>query len=178
MLKLLLLLHLLTAIFAIGPLVHAVTTASRGLRTGDAPAIASSARMAKIYSMVSVLVVIFGFGLMSQQRRGKELASFGDTWIWLSVLLWIIAVVLTFVVIVPALEKAADTVKAGPSGSSSDEPPTTSGLSSPEERGGGGRIETASTTLKAQTARVAACGGVVGIIFAVIVVLMVYRPGS
>ena len=177
MLKLLLLLHLLTAIFAIGPLVHAVTTASRGLRKGDASAVAASARMAKIYSIASVLVVIFGFGLMSQKRRGKELGSFGDTWIWLSVLLWVIAVVVTFVVIVPALERAADTIRVG-SGSRSETDGSSSetgGSSSPEERSGGGRIE---TNLKAQTARVAASGGVVGILFAVIVVLMVYRPGS
>ncbi|MFC6707794.1 DUF2269 family protein [Flexivirga alba] len=159
MLKLLLLLHLLTAIFAIGPLVHAVTTASRGLRQADASALTASARMAKIYSIASVLVVIFGFGLMSQKRRGKELGSFGDTWIWLSVLLWVVAVAVTFVVIVPTLERAADTVRTG--GSSSET--------------GGSSIE---TNLKAQTARVAASGGVVGIIFAVIVVLMVYRPGS
>ncbi|GGB39563.1 hypothetical protein GCM10011492_32950 [Flexivirga endophytica] len=157
MLKLLLLLHLLTAIFAIGPLVHAVTTASRGLRQADALAIGSSARMAKIYSMASVLVVIFGLGLMSQKRRGKELGSFGDTWIWLSLLLWVIAVVVTFVVVVPALERAADTIRSG------------------AEDAAGGDLQTA---VKSQTALVAASGGVVGIIFAVIVVLMVYRPGS
>lgn len=155
-LKILLFLHLLTAIFAVGPLVHAVTTASRGLRQADANAISASARMAKIYSMVSVLVVIFGFGLMSQKRRGEELGSFGDTWIWLSVLLWVVAVALTLAVIVPALEKAADTVTSGGQDAAGD----------------------LQTAVKAQTARVAASGGVVGIIFAVIVVLMVYRPGS
>lgn len=166
MLKLLLLLHLLAAIFAIGPLTHAVTTAARGLRRADAPAIAASARMAKIYSIASVLVVIFGFGLMSQKRRGKELGTFGDTWIWLSLLLWVIALVLTFVVIVPALEQAAQTI-------------TLNGGSTVGESLGDARTQTdLAATLKAQTARVAACGGVVGIIFAVIVVLMVYRPGS
>lgn len=166
MLKLLLLLHLLTAIFAIGPLVHAVTTASRGLRQADAPALASSARMAKIYSMASVLVVIFGFGLMSQKSHGKQLGSFGDTWIWLSLVLWVIAVVVTFVVIVPALERAAETI-------------TQAGGSSTDEQPGGTRTETnVAASLKAQTARVAASGGVVGVIFAAIVVLMVYRPGS
>jgi hypothetical protein len=162
-LKILLFLHLLTAIFAVGPLVHAVTTASRGLRQGDAPAIAASARMAKIYSMVSVLVVVLGFGLMSQKRRGQELGSFGDTWIWLSVLLWVVAVAVTLTVIVPALENATDTITGGRRESTSD------------EHVGEARLETA---LKTQTARVAASGGVVGIIFAVIVVLMVYRPGS
>ncbi|GAB3495858.1 DUF2269 family protein [Flexivirga lutea] len=157
MLKLMLFLHLLTAIFAVGPLVHAVTTASRGLRTADPVAIESSARTAKIYSMASVLVVIFGFGLMSQKRRGKELGSFGDTWIWLSLLLWVVAVIITFVVLVPALERASDAIRAGSEGS------------------GAGDLQTA---VKSQTARVAAGGGVVGVLFAVIVVLMVYRPGS
>lgn len=157
MLKLLLLLHLLAAIFAVGPLVHAVTTASRGLRQADPQAIDASARMAKIYSTASVLVVIFGFGLMSQKRRGKELGSFGDTWIWLSVLLWVVAIAVTFVVTVPSLERAADTVRGGSSDAAAGD---------------------LQTTVKSQTARVAASGGVVGIIFAVIVVLMVYRPGS
>lgn len=164
MLKLLLLLHLLAAIFAIGPLVHAVTTASRGLRRADAPALASSARMAKIYSMASVLVVIFGFGLMSQKRRGKELGSFGDTWIWLSLLLWVVAVVVTFVVIVPSLKRASDAILSAATGSASGDEPS---VEAPAE-----------TNLKSLTGRVAASGGVVGIIFAVIVVLMVYRPGS
>ncbi|WP_446665441.1 hypothetical protein [Flexivirga sp. B27] len=173
MLKLMLLLHLVTAIFAVGPLVHAVTTASRGLRRGDGDAVESSARMAKIYSIASVLVVVFGFGLMSQKRRGKELASFGDTWIWLSLVLWAVAIVVTFVVIVPSLDRAAETLRA-PS-ESGDEP---SRSSSPEERSGGGRIETSAAAVSSYTARVAASGGVVGIIFVVIVVLMVYRPGS
>lgn len=129
MLKLLLLLHLLTAIFAIGPLAHAVTTASRGLRHADPVALQGSSRTAKVYAAASVLVVIFGMGLMSQKR-----------------------------------ERSAD-------------PPRR--LSSPEERSGGGRVETPATTdLSSYTARVAASGGVVALIFAVIVVLMVYRPGS
>lgn len=51
MFKIFLGLHLLTAIFLIGPLAHAVTTASRGLRTSDAVATAASARMARIYAI-------------------------------------------------------------------------------------------------------------------------------
>ena len=48
MFKLLFALHLLFANFAIGPLVHAATTAGRGVRTGDAAATAGSARMLRI----------------------------------------------------------------------------------------------------------------------------------
>src|SRR5690349_24534627 len=63
--KLVFALHLLFAIFAIGPLVHAATTAGRGVRTGDGTATASSARMLKTYSYASLLVVIAGMALMS-----------------------------------------------------------------------------------------------------------------
>ena len=106
MFKILLALHLLFAIFAVGPLVHAATTAARGVRTGDGAATASSARLLKIYSYASVLVVVFGFGLMSAKRHGKTVAEFGDTWIWLSTLLWLVAIAVVLAVVVPTLDKA------------------------------------------------------------------------
>ncbi len=142
-------LHLLFAIFAIGPLVHAVTTAGRGIRRGDAAATASAARMTQIYSYASILVIVFGFGLMSAKSpyTGKAVASFGETWIWLSALLWLVAAALALVVIVPGLKKATALISGG-------------------------------KNAKAIGGRVAACGGVVALIFIVIVVLMVYQPGS
>ncbi len=142
-------LHLLFAIFAIGPLVHAVTTAGRGIRQGDAAATASAARMTQIYSYVSILVIVFGFGLMSAKSpySGKAVASFSETWIWLSALLWLVAAALALGVIVPSLKKATTLISGG-------------------------------DNAKAIGGRVAACGGVVALIFIVIVVLMVYQPGS
>ncbi|RNI23233.1 hypothetical protein [Flexivirga caeni] len=161
MLKLLLLLHLLTAIFAIGPLAHAVTTASRGLRHADAPALHASSRMAKIYAAASVLVVVFGMGLMSQKWHGKTIASMGDTWIWLSLLLWLAGVAITLLVVTPSLDKAAEQL-------------TAASAATPQEGG----LALRTLDLKPLTARVAASGGIVGLLFAVIVGLMVYRPGS
>lgn len=149
MFKILFALHLLTAIFAVGPLVHAATTASRGLRTADATATASSARTATIYSYASLLVVVFGFGLMSvdDPYGPGKVAEFSEPFIWLSGLLWLVAVALTLGVIAPTLEKATEQILAG-------------------------------EAVDALTARVAASGGVVGLIFAGIVFLMVYKPGS
>jgi heme/copper-type cytochrome/quinol oxidase subunit 2 len=146
MYKVLLALHILAAVFAIGPLVHAATTASRGLRLGDAAAIKTSARMCTIYSAASVVVVILGFGLMSATSpyTHEKVADFGDVWIWLSLLLWLVAAALAFLVVVPALDKAAADTSTAPS----------------------------------LVGRVAATGGIVGILFAVIVFLMVYQPGS
>jgi hypothetical protein len=147
--KLLLALHLLFAVFAIGPLVHAATTAARGVRQGDGTATASSARMLRIYSYASVLVVIVGMGLMSidSPYHSGKVAEFKDTWIWLSVLLWLAGVAVTLFVLVPALTKVTETIRAE------------------------GSVATV-------TGRVAAAGGVVGLIFAGIVFLMVYQPGS
>jgi hypothetical protein len=165
-LKFLLAVHLVLAVFVIGPLVWAATTAGRGIRKGDGAATAFSARVLTIYGYASVLVVIAGMALMSQKRApvavsatsprryvdylsvdGTHVAEFGDTWIWLSVVLWAVAVAITLGFIVPTLKKATKLIEA----------------------------QDSVITL---TGRVAAAGGVVGLIFIVIVVLMAYKPGS
>jgi cytochrome bd-type quinol oxidase subunit 2 len=107
MLKLLLAVHLVLAVFAIGPLVHAATTAARGIRHGDGAATASSSRMLRIYAYASVLVVLAGLALMSQKRRGEHLGEIGDLWVWLSIALWAVAVGLVLAVIVPTLDRAS-----------------------------------------------------------------------
>lgn len=145
----LLALHLLAAIFAIGPLAQAAKSASRGIRRGDGAETAAAARMLRIYSYASVLVVILGMGLMSIDNPygpGK-VAEFKDTWIWLSVVLWLVAIAITLFYLVPALTKATETISA----------------------------EGSVMTL---TVRVATAGVIVGLIFTGIVFLMVYRPGS
>ena len=141
--------HVLAAIFAIGPLVHAATTASRGIRTGDGAATAASARMLRIYSYASVVVVIVGFALMSttSEYTHKRTADFGETWIWLSLMLWAGAIALVFAVELPALRRAGDLIASGGSGNAAS-----------------------------LVGRVAAAGGIVGLIFAAIIFLMVYRP--
>jgi uncharacterized membrane protein len=148
--KLLLFLHLLAAIFAVGPLVGAATTASRALRRPDADAARSAARTIRLYSLVSIVVVIIGMGLMSQKESGDssaEVAKIGDTWIWLSLLLWACAMAVALGLLAPSLARAA------------------------AEIGGGG-------TASGMVSRVAAAGGVIGLIYAAIVLLMVYQPGG
>lgn len=148
MFNLLLSLHVLFAVFVVGPLVFAATTAGRGVRTANADATASSARVLKIYANASLLVVVVGLGLMSldsPDHKGEKVAKFTNTWIWLSVALWLVAMGIVHGVVVPALTKATGMIaKAEP--------------------------------VASLTARVGAAGGVVGVLFAAIVFLMVYRP--
>jgi hypothetical protein len=103
--------------------------------------------MLRIYSYVSVLVIVAGMGLMSQKWHGHKLGEFSDPWIWISLLLWLVAMALVLGVIVPTLDRATKQI---------------------------GEQQSVVTL----TARVAASGGVVALIFLVIVVLMVYKPGE
>jgi uncharacterized membrane protein len=147
--KLLLFLHVLAAVFAIGPLVGAASAAARALRTSDAAAATSAARTVKIYSYASVVVVVLGFGLMSATAPGssEHVADFGDSWIWLSVAFWGAAIAVALGGLEPALRHAATTIEQG-------------------------------SPVATLTGRVAAFGGATAVLYAVIVALMVYRPGG
>ncbi|HEX4688286.1 MAG TPA: DUF2269 family protein [Nocardioides sp.] len=150
MFKLFLFLHLLAAIFAIGPLVGAATTASRALRSPDADAARSAARTIRIYSYASVVVVLFGFALMSTKApwdSSQQVADIGDTWILVSIVLWGASVAVALGGLVPALQHAEKTIRDG------------------------GSVAT-------MTGRVAAFGGATGLLYAAIVLLMVYQPGG
>ena len=141
--NLLLALHLLFAIFAVGPLVGAATTAARGVRSSDGPAVASAARTVRLYGYVSILVPVFGMGLV----RPKWDAKFSYPWVWVSALLYLIALALTLAVLAPALAKAGKAIADG-------------------------------SATRPLVARVAAAGGLIGLLFAVIVFLMVFKPGG
>jgi len=154
MFKIMLALHLLTAIFAIGPLVGAATTASRGLRKADASATGNAARTLTVYGYASLVVVIFGFGLMSAKPdygNKEHVAEFSEPWIWISVVLWLCSLALIFGLVVPAL-KQATTALAGAPGE--------------------------TTSVGSLTGRVAAGGGLIALVYVAIIVLMVYQPGS
>jgi len=148
--KLFLFLHLLAAIFAVGPLIGAATTASRALRSPDADAARSAARTIRIYSYASVVVVLFGFALMSTKApwaSSQQVADIGDTWILVSIVLWGASVAVALGGLVPALQHAEKTIRDG------------------------GSVAT-------MTGRVAAFGGATGLLYAAIVLLMVYQPGG
>jgi len=144
---LLLALHLVVAIFAVGPLVGAATTASRAVRLRDADGMAAAAKTIRRYAYASILVPILGMGLV----QSKWNFSFSQTWIWLSLLLYLAALALALTVLVPALTRAPSVLADGqaPASGASD------GLS----------------------ARIAASGGLIAVLFVVIVFLMVYKPG-
>jgi hypothetical protein len=107
--KFLIALHVLFAIFAVGPLVGAASVAARGVKAADGPAVASSARTIEIYSYASVLVALLGFGLVQPKWHNK----FSYPWVWVSILLYVAAIALTLALLVPSLVKAGAAITAG-----------------------------------------------------------------
>ncbi|HTZ44044.1 MAG TPA: DUF2269 family protein [Jatrophihabitans sp.] len=112
---LLLSLHVLFAIFAVGPLVGTATTAARGVRAGDAAAVAGAARTVRIYGYASLLVALLGMGLVQPKWDNK----FGYPWVWLSIVLYMVALAVTLAVLVPGLTAAARQLESGGSAASS-----------------------------------------------------------
>jgi len=145
--KVFLALHILAAVGAIGPLIHAATTAARGLRRSNATATAEASRVLRVYSIASIVVVILGFGLMSMTSpyTHRVVAKFTDTWIWLSLLLWLVGVGIAWGLLSRTLDRATTMINN-------------------EE------------SIAALRGRVAAFGGIVALIFAAIIVLMVFQP--
>ena len=114
-------LHVACAVFIIGPMAVLPHLAPRLLRGRHGDAVVSLAATTNVFSWLSLLTFIFGFGAMGM-TADKYGTSFGDTWIWLSIVLYIIALLLNLLLVAPAMRRSgkaviADsgaTVSAGP----------------------------------------------------------------
>jgi uncharacterized membrane protein len=106
---LLLTLHLVAAVFLIGPLVAAANQAASALRKGDAGGLRTLARIVTIYGWCSLLVLVFGAGLV----QDKYNYSWGDTWLLISLILFLLASVIMIGLLGPLLRRATATIGAG-----------------------------------------------------------------
>ncbi|WP_199511649.1 hypothetical protein [Nucisporomicrobium flavum] len=163
MTKLLLSLHVLAAIVAIGPVTVAASMFPAALRKapfgGTAPALLH--RICRVYAGLGLLVPVFGLATAS------SLGVLTDAWLIASMILTALAGVILAFVILPA-QAAALAEPGGPR-------PT---LAEPS-------AQTASTSTTAPAgqnqrgaARLGMVTGVFNLLWATVVVLMIIRPGS
>jgi amino acid transporter len=141
-------LHILTAVFVIGPMGVAAMTAPRLIRGGREalPALRGALRATRYYPLASVIVVAFGFAMVSRGPYGYH-RKVTEFWILGSIVLWVIAAALTFVVVATAIERAATAIEEG------RDPRRFVGI-------------------------VAAAGGIASLCWVAIVVMMVIKPGA
>ncbi|MGY1638464.1 DUF2269 family protein [Geodermatophilus sp. SYSU D00742] len=95
-------LHVVTAVFLIGPMALLPQTALRAVRAGDAQTVELLTRSTTVVTWASLAVAVLGFGV-----SGVEGIPLSRTWLWLSIALYLVALVVSLVLVVPALRRAA-----------------------------------------------------------------------
>ncbi|WP_040795911.1 hypothetical protein [Nocardia higoensis] len=160
--------HVLAAILAIGPVAVAASMYPPAVRAAHrdpdeprkAAIVAVLHRITRVYAVVGVFVPVFGFA------TGASLGVLGDAWLLVSMILTAAAAVLLMGVILPAQESALARIQA----------PSAVGVpvAAPRTRS---RADDA-TPLERLTARLGMSTGMFNLLWAIVVVLMIYRPGS
>ncbi|MBF6353168.1 hypothetical protein IU449_01145 [Nocardia higoensis] len=159
--------HVLAAILSIGPVAVVASMYPPAVRAAhrdpdDARKVAIVGvlhRISRVYAVVGVFVPVFGFA------TGASLGVLGDAWLVVSMILTAVAAVLLMGVILPAQEAALATIGAS-------RPVSVPAAGAPEAAG------VASSPLERLTARLGMATGMFNLLWVIVVVLMIYRPGS
>lgn len=109
---LVLVLHLLTVAFAVGPAAVIAMSSARHIRAGRAETLREAARTTRVLTMATFATVLLGSALVGLGDIGGQW-QFSQPWIGASYVLWFLAVGVTTAVVVPAQLSAADTLDAG-----------------------------------------------------------------
>lgn len=169
--RLLLWVHVATAIFCVGPVTMATSFTPRYIRSGQLPVVRFLRRTTRLFGVLTVLVFASGIGLGSN--------DLGRPWITVSMTLFVVAFALLFAIVqrdqtsaIRALEAQAEAEKPGvPAGTPAGEG-AEAGATEPEPR------KAAPAQPHVQTGRIAAFSAVIGALWLVILVFMVWRPGA
>ena len=138
--------HVVAAVFLVGPMAILPMTALRALRAGEWSMVSTLAVSTRVFSLASLLVAVLGFGVVGTADERFDL-SVTTSWVLTSIILYVIALALSLAVVVPAMKRAAGELE-------------------------GGRGEAA----RALYGRIAAGSGVVSLLLVAVTVLMVWKP--
>ncbi|MGH9033843.1 MAG: DUF2269 family protein [Acidimicrobiia bacterium] len=161
---LVLLLHILTAIIGFGAVfLNAIYGAQVRARRGSEGLAILQANflVAKIAEYFIYAVFVLGFLLV---LMSDEAWSFGDTWIWLSMLLYVVGIGLSHGILQPNVRRMItlmeEMVTGGP-------PPPGAGGPPPQ-----------AAALAESGKRVGATGATLNVLLVVILYLMIFKPGA
>lgn len=166
--KIVFVLHLLSVIVGFGAVaLNGLYGAEAKKRQGPGGLAIGEANHAvsDVAERVVFLVPIFGIGLV---LMSDEQWTFGQTWVWLSLVLYVIGVGVAHAVMIPSAKRmnalAAELVAAGP-------PPMSAG------GGHAGGPPPQAVEMEAIGKRLAMGGGFLNLLLVVVVALMVFKPG-
>lgn len=147
-------LHVVSAVFVVGPMAILPMTAMRAIRAGHGAQVQSLARSTQIFALLSLLVVAFGFGILGFTTHDTTITT---GWVLWSLILYVVALGVTLFLVVPAMQKAADDLLATRTSAGS------AGGTGPAPAGSG-------------YPAVAMGSGIASLLLVVIVVLMTWKP--
>lgn len=167
--------HVLAAILAIGPIAVVASMFPRSARQAleapfDARKVATVQllhRVTKVYAVVGVLVPVFGIA------TGASIGVLGDLWLIISIIITAVAAVLLIFLILPKQQHIVDSLSDDEQDLSTDDGQGPGSLS----MSGVGNSPGLAADLSS-TRQLAMFTGVFNLLWAVVVVLMIYRPGS
>ena len=176
--RLVLWLHIGFAIFTVGPLALAISSSPRYIRRREVAILRYLARMTVVFTIGSLFVLIFGIVL------GQLKHDFSHPWLTAAMTLFLVAIVLLVLIIrdqrrairaiAPEPVVAADPVAdAGEPAGDTQDGNVAADTGSSSVAGGATLAEHIASV---ERGRIAAMGGVVNLIWLVILVLMVWRP--
>ena len=179
-------LHIVAAIFTLGPVTAAIMSTPRYIRKRNRVVVGYLCRVTEIYTIASVLVLVFGL-ILTQLLR-----EFSKPWVSASITLYVVAVVLLVLIIRDqrkAMTALAVAEAPGAATARSGEPET--GTGSGGAAGGGDQPGTASAPTATSTAvaadlhaaavergRIASMAGITALIWLAILVMMVWGASS
>jgi uncharacterized membrane protein len=144
-------LHVVGAVFIVGPMAILPMSGLRALRADNPSEVATLAKSTRVFSLLSLIVVTLGFGVVGVSDPTDHF-SFTTPWILTSVIVYIVALLLSLFQVVPAMVRASVRVNAA-SSSPPDAAASNNGY-----------------------AAIAAGSGIVSFLLVVVVVLMVWKP--
>lgn len=139
-------LHVVGAVFIVGPMAILPMTAMRAVRGGNGAQVELLAKSTSVFSFLSLIVALLGFGLVGMADERFNL-SVTTPWVLWSIILYVIALGLTLFLVVPTMRRAAEALE-----------------------GAGG------ATTDARYPAIAAGSGVASLLLLAVVVLMVWKP--
>ena len=145
-------LHVVGAVFIVGPMAILPMSGLRALRADNPSEVATLAKSTRVFSLLSLVVVVLGFGVVGVSDPADHF-SFTTPWILTSVSVYIVALLLSLFQVVPAMGRASVKVNV------SSSPP-----------------DAAATASNNGYAAIAAGSGIVSFLLVVVVVLMVWKP--
>lgn len=164
-----LLLHVLAAIVGLGGVtLNALYGAQAAKRRGVGATAISEANYAVSVGVAEKIIYsipVFGILLV---LLSDDAWSFGDTWVWLSLVLFGVALVISHSVLIPGHRQLNEALRALESVSATG----------PAATGAAGGPPPQVAQIEAITKRMAAVGPVLHVLLVVLLVLMIWKPGA